>query len=90
MDRMAAAKPQARPILDEHVQAARLRTLLGRRIREIAHIGSTAVPGLAAKPITHHIQLCVFAGDWILAVAIRLIFASGIYASRNTRWKASL
>ena len=31
-------------------EAARLRALLGDRIRALDHIGSTSVPGLAAKP----------------------------------------
>ena len=32
-------------------QAAKLRELLGARVTRISHIGSTAVPGLVAKPI---------------------------------------
>jgi GrpB-like predicted nucleotidyltransferase (UPF0157 family) len=32
-------------------EEARLRSILGDRIRRIEHTGSTAVPGLAAKPI---------------------------------------
>ena len=31
--------------------AARVRSLLGARVARVEHIGSTAVPGLAAKPI---------------------------------------
>jgi GrpB-like predicted nucleotidyltransferase (UPF0157 family) len=32
-------------------EAAHLRTVLGERARRIEHVGSTSVPGLAAKPI---------------------------------------
>jgi GrpB-like predicted nucleotidyltransferase (UPF0157 family) len=38
------------PVLYEH-EASRVRTLLGDRVRLLAHAGSTAVPGLSAKPI---------------------------------------
>ena len=31
--------------------ASRIREALGRRVLQLEHIGSTAVPGLAAKPI---------------------------------------
>ncbi|SMB97252.1 GrpB family protein [Deinococcus hopiensis] len=31
-------------------EAARLRALLGERVRALDHVGSTSVPGLAAKP----------------------------------------
>ena len=31
--------------------AARMRSLLGARVARVEHVGSTAVPGLAAKPI---------------------------------------
>ena len=32
-------------------EAVRLRALLGETLREVHHIGSTSVPGLAAKPV---------------------------------------
>ncbi|HEX9939297.1 MAG TPA: GrpB family protein, partial [Longimicrobium sp.] len=32
-------------------EAARLRAVLGERVLAIEHVGSTSVPGLAAKPI---------------------------------------
>jgi GrpB-like predicted nucleotidyltransferase (UPF0157 family) len=32
-------------------EAARLRSLLGDRVRLLEHLGSTSVPGLAAKPV---------------------------------------
>ncbi len=32
-------------------EAARIRTVLGDQVRLLEHVGSTAVPGLAAKPI---------------------------------------
>ncbi len=41
-------------------EAARLRTLLGGLLVEVHHIGSTSVPGLAAKPI---IDLLPLVGD---------------------------
>jgi GrpB-like predicted nucleotidyltransferase (UPF0157 family) len=40
-------------------EAARVRSLLGDRVRQLEHAGSTSVPGLAAKPIV----------DLVLAVA---------------------
>lgn len=40
-------------------EAARIRSILGERVRLLEHAGSTSVPGLAAKPII----------DMILAVA---------------------
>src|SRR5262245_35316949 len=61
-----ASTPPFWPALDERVavvaydtawpaqaqeEMARLRAVVGHRVREIEHIGSTAVPGLAAKPI---------------------------------------
>lgn len=55
------AKPSTGPIvLVEHDpawtglyarEAARIREVLGERVRGIEHVGSTSVPGLAAKPI---------------------------------------
>lgn len=41
------------------LEARRVRSVLGERVRALEHVGSTAVPGLAAKPII----------DMILAVA---------------------
>jgi GrpB-like predicted nucleotidyltransferase (UPF0157 family) len=38
------------PVLYER-EAARIRSLLGDRVRLLEHAGSTSVPGLAAKPI---------------------------------------
>lgn len=32
-------------------EAARVRKLLGDRVLQLEHIGSTSVPGLSAKPI---------------------------------------
>jgi GrpB-like predicted nucleotidyltransferase (UPF0157 family) len=32
-------------------EAARIRSVLGDRVRRLEHVGSTSVPGLAAKPI---------------------------------------
>jgi GrpB-like predicted nucleotidyltransferase (UPF0157 family) len=32
-------------------EAARIRSLLGDRVRQLEHVGSTSVPGIAAKPI---------------------------------------
>ncbi|MEV0381226.1 GrpB family protein [Nonomuraea sp. NPDC050643] len=52
-------RPATVTIADDHPswpvrferRAAELRAILGERARLIEHIGSTAVPGLAAKPI---------------------------------------
>jgi GrpB-like predicted nucleotidyltransferase (UPF0157 family) len=38
------------PVLFER-EAARIRSILGEQVRRLEHAGSTAVPGLAAKPI---------------------------------------
>ena len=46
------------PVLYER-EAARVRSLLGERVLRLAHVGSTSVPGLAAKPVI----------DMLLAVA---------------------
>jgi GrpB-like predicted nucleotidyltransferase (UPF0157 family) len=32
-------------------EAARIRSLLGDRVRQLEHVGSTSIPGIAAKPI---------------------------------------
>jgi len=32
-------------------EAARIRTLLGDRVRLLEHVGSTSIPGIAAKPV---------------------------------------
>lgn len=41
-------------------EAARIRAVLGERVRSLEHVGSTAVPGLAAKPI---IDVCLAVAD---------------------------
>jgi GrpB-like predicted nucleotidyltransferase (UPF0157 family) len=40
--------------------AAELRTRLGERARDVIHVGSTAVPGLAAKPV---VDVALVVGD---------------------------
>jgi GrpB-like predicted nucleotidyltransferase (UPF0157 family) len=45
------ADPDPHWPLDYLSERARIRALCGPAIREIEHIGSTAVPGLAAKPV---------------------------------------
>ena len=47
--RLAEYDPQW-PVLYER-EAARIRSVLGARVLLLEHVGSTAVPGLAAKPI---------------------------------------
>jgi GrpB-like predicted nucleotidyltransferase (UPF0157 family) len=47
--RLAEYDPQW-PVLYER-EAARIRSLLGDRVLLLEHVGSTSVPGLAAKPI---------------------------------------
>ncbi len=66
VDRIHGSTPQARLSLDERLaivaydpawpaqgkeDIAQLRATLGHRVPEIEHIGSAAVPGLAAKPV---------------------------------------
>jgi GrpB-like predicted nucleotidyltransferase (UPF0157 family) len=41
-------------------EAIRIRAILGDRVRRLEHVGSTSVPGLAAKPI---IDICLVLDD---------------------------
>ncbi len=49
--------------LEYEVQAARLRAILGDRVRLLEHAGSTSVPGLAAKPVIDMVLEVPDAGD---------------------------
>jgi len=61
LDRVLVGGREARPIrivdadpdwpVRYEAERIRIEAALGRRARRVAHIGSTAVPGLAAKPI---------------------------------------
>ena len=44
-------------------EARRITVALGERARRIEHVGSTAVPGLAAKPIVDILLVVVASGD---------------------------
>jgi GrpB-like predicted nucleotidyltransferase (UPF0157 family) len=50
--------------------AEELAGALGRRLRDVQHFGSTAVPGIAAKPV---IDILVAPVDWPLAASDRTI-----------------
>jgi GrpB-like predicted nucleotidyltransferase (UPF0157 family) len=50
------------PVLYER-EAARVRELLGDRVRLLEHVGSTSVPGLAAKPIIDMLLAVADSGD---------------------------
>ena len=54
---------------------ARVRSVLGARVARVEHIGSTSVPGLAAKPILDVDVVVRTAAD--LEPSIRLLEASG-------------
>lgn len=44
-------------------ETARIRSLLGDRVRRLEHVGSTSVPGLAAKPIIDMILVVADSAD---------------------------
>jgi len=50
------------PVLYER-EAARMRSVLGDRIRRLEHIGSTSVPGIPAKPIVDMLLVLDDSGD---------------------------
>jgi GrpB-like predicted nucleotidyltransferase (UPF0157 family) len=50
------------PVLYER-EAARVRELLGDRVRLLEHVGSTSVPGLPAKPIIDMLLAVADSGD---------------------------
>jgi GrpB-like predicted nucleotidyltransferase (UPF0157 family) len=56
-------------------EAATLRSILGELVSKIEHIGSTAVPGLASKPVLD--VALAFASTAELAEARRLLKAAG-------------
>ncbi len=79
---MVIVEPYSRdwPRLFEE-QALRLRAALGARITDIEHIGSTAIPGLAAKPI---IDLAARAATGIDPFDLAPVIASlGYFAHRS-------
>ena len=44
-------------------EAARIRAVLGERVVQLEHVGSTAVPGLAAKPVIDILLVVPDSGD---------------------------
>ena len=50
------------PVLFER-EAARIRAILGDRVRGLEHVGSTSVPGLSAKPIIDIVLVVDDSGD---------------------------
>ncbi len=62
--------------------ASSLRVLLGGAVREIDHVGSTAVPGLAAKPI---IDIDVTLPAEEIAIACERMVSAG-YEARGNRY----
>ncbi|GAA5531726.1 GrpB family protein [Deinococcus aluminii] len=67
-----------------------LRGVLGDRIAEIEHIGSTAVPGMDAKP-TVDLMLGTAAWPWNPEDDARLLVAGySFYKSPNERWRVYL
>lgn len=72
-------------------EAARLRALLGARLVEIRHFGSTAVPGLLAKPIVDMIAgLADFGGVEEIVRALKddgwIDLPDSVAQSRDRRW----
>lgn len=56
------------PVLFER-EAARIRTILGERALRIEHVGSTSVPGLAAKPVIDIVLVLADSSDELAYVA---------------------
>lgn len=50
------------PVLFER-EAGRIRTILGERALQVEHVGSTSVPGLAAKPIIDMVLVVADSAD---------------------------
>lgn len=56
------------PVLFER-EADRIRGILGERVLQIEHVGSTSVPGLAAKPIIDIVLVVADSADEVAYVA---------------------
>src|SRR3989338_7529013 len=65
-------------------EATTLKNALGRRIRGIEHVGSTAVPGLTAKPI---VDILIGIQELKLSLATRKILAELDYEYVGRTWK---
>jgi GrpB-like predicted nucleotidyltransferase (UPF0157 family) len=66
-------------------EAARIRAVLGHRALRIEHIGSTAVPGLAAKPVIDVLLVVTDSGDEDTYVPA-LEAAGYLLRIRETNW----
>lgn len=71
------------------VMAAVIRTALGARAKRIDHIGSTAINGLAAKPIID-IQVSVVDFDPLDSLVEPLKAIGYVWRSSNRSWQSDI
>ncbi|HEV2117668.1 MAG TPA: GrpB family protein [Terriglobales bacterium] len=67
-------------------EAERIRSVLGRRALRVEHVGSTAVPGLAAKPVIDVLLEVVDSADEA-AYALALETAGYVLRIREPGWQ---